>query len=401
MKVLLINDYGYEAGGAEVIVHTLRDALRKRGHEVIVFTSSASDGRLPIHADELCHGTLDEARTSLQCMNLSAFRRLRQVIQSFRPDVAHVNLYLTQLSPFILHALERVPTIYYAQWYRAICPVGTRQLPNGQRCSLPVGIACLKQGCIPRHYWPRIMAQMAMNRAWFGRFNRVTAISRIVAHRLKELGGPAIQQVGVVYPGTKLTLPRGEDDMALHPAIVFAGRLVPEKGIDVLIKAFANIYACHANSQLIILGNGPSRRALETIVDQLGLKSAVHFFGHISQPQTTAVMRQAWCLCVPSLWEEPFGMIAAEAQMQGIPVIASMSGGLAEIIDDGTTGFLVPPGDIDALANRLHVLLSNRSLVVRMGMQSHQRAASLFSADEFAKRFELVYDEAIRTACTR
>jgi glycosyltransferase involved in cell wall biosynthesis len=321
MKVLLVNDYGYEAGGAEIIIYTLRDALRGRGHEVRVFASSASDGKLPLRADELCHGTLYEARTNLQCMNLSAFRSLRNLIRSFKPDIVHVNLYLTQLSPFILRALARVPSVYYAQWYRAICPVGTRLLPTGESCRLPIGISCLKQGCIPRHYWPRIMAQMAINRAWFGRFNRVTAISQAVANRLEEFGGSVMRQVDVVYPGTVWTPARTALEIATTPVILCAGRLVPEKGIDVLIRAFSLIQSSHQDSRLIIVGDGPSRPSLTALTDELGLSGRVDFRGHLSQADTAAAIRAAWCLCVPSLWEEPFGMIAAEAQMQGIPVI--------------------------------------------------------------------------------
>ena len=400
MKVLLVNDYGYEAGGAEIIIYTLRDALRGRGHEVRVFASSASDGKLPLRADELCHGTLHEARTNLQCMNLSAFRSLRNLIRSFKPDIVHVNLYLTQLSPFILRALARVPSVYYAQWYRAICPVGTRLLPTGESCRLPIGISCLKQGCIPRHYWPRIMAQMAINRAWFGRFNRVTAISQAVANRLEEFGGSVMRQVDVVYPGTVWTPARTALEIATTPVILCAGRLVPEKGIDVLIRAFSLIQSSHQDSRLIIVGDGPSRPSLTALTDELGLSGRVDFRGHLSQADTAAAIRAAWCLCVPSLWEEPFGMIAAEAQMQGIPVIASRAGGLAEIIEEGITGFLVPSGDVDALASRLQMLITNGSLAVQLGIQSHERAARLFGAEAFARRFEDVYHETIAAANT-
>jgi glycosyltransferase involved in cell wall biosynthesis len=369
--------------------------LRGRGHEVRVFASSASDGKLPLRADELCHGTLYEARTNLQCMNLSAFRSLRNLIRSFKPDIVHVNLYLTQLSPFILRALARVPSVYYAQWYRAICPVGTRLLPTGESCRLPIGISCLKQGCIPRHYWPRIMAQMAINRAWFGRFNRVTAISQAVANRLEEFGGSVMRQVDVVYPGTVWTPARTALEIATTPVILCAGRLVPEKGIDVLIRAFSLIQSSHQDSRLIIVGDGPSRPSLTALTDELGLSGRVDFRGHLSQADTAAAIRAAWCLCVPSLWEEPFGMIAAEAQMQGIPVIASRAGGLAEIIEEGITGFLVPSGDVDALASRLQMLITNGSLAVQLGIQSHERAARLFGAEAFARRFEDVYQETI------
>jgi hypothetical protein len=101
-------------------------------------------------------------------------------------------------------------------------------------------------------------------------------------------------------------------------------------------------------------------------------------------------------LCAPSLWEDPFGMIAAEVQMKGIAVIDSLSGGLAEITDYGNTEFILQPGNVDALARSMPKLTSNRSLVFELGHQSHIRASRLFGADAVAKRFELIYDTVIR-----
>lgn len=81
--------------------------------------------------------------------------------------------------------------------------------------------------------------------------------------------------------------------------------------------------------------------------------------------------------------------------MHGVAAVASRSGGLAEIVSDGATGFLVPPGDIDVLASRLESMLADRTAVESMGSRGHERALSLFSLDAFAGRFEAIYHEAI------
>lgn len=166
MKILLVNDYGTLAGGAEVIVFGLRDALRARGHDVRVFTSSAKADDGPFLADDSCFGTSSRWRTILQCGNVSAYTAIRRVIDRFRPDVVHVNLYLTQLSPLVLLGIADIAAVYYAQWYRPICPVGTRLRPDGSVCGTPAGTACLRAGCVPAWDWPPLMLQMAMNDAW-------------------------------------------------------------------------------------------------------------------------------------------------------------------------------------------------------------------------------------------
>lgn len=391
MKILLVNDYGTPAGGAEVIVFGLRAVLRARGHDVRVFASAARDGDAPLLADDVCHGTTGEWRTHLQCMNLPAARELRRVLARFQPDVVHVNLYLTQLSPFILRELRGIPSVYYAQWYRAICPLGTRRLPTGETCRLRAGIACLRSGCVPRHYWPPLMAQMTLDRRWGRRFSRVTAISRAVADRLGEYGAPHLRTATVVHPGTAAAEARTASEMTPTPSVVTAGRLVPEKGVDVLIRAFARIVTHHPTARLVVVGDGPSRESLVRLAADAGVAERVDFRGQLSHGDTLAEIRRSWISCVPSLWEEPFGMIAAEAQMHGVAVVASHTGGLSEIVEDGVTGYLVPPGDVDALAARLDAMFADRVATLAMGGQGHERARKVFSLDAFADRFEAIY----------
>lgn len=389
MRILLVNDYGTIHGGAEVIVFALRDALRARGHEVRVFTSSAGGSDLTLQADDRCFGTIGRWRTLVQCANPAAALALRRVLGAFRPDVVHVNLYLTQLSPLILRTLRGTPSIYYAQWCRAICPTGTRRLPDGSTCRHRIGMPCLRNGCLSAHDFPLLMAQSSLERAWGGAFGRVTAISRTVAERLREFGGPHLRSAEVVYPGTEVVEPRATASDA--PTAISAGRLVAEKGIDVLLRAFARARARTPRARLVLVGSGPERAALERLAEELGIRAHVDFRGHLRHKDAMAAVREAWVACVPSLWEEPFGMIAAEAQMLGVAVAASRTGGLAEIVEDGATGWLVPPGDVEALAGSLDEAFAGRGRTLERGAAGHAMARARFGAAGCAERFESVY----------
>ncbi len=391
MKILLVNDYGVPVGGAENIVLSLRDELRRRGHEARLFASTAAIAGLPNLADTTCHGTTGPLRTPLQSANPWAERALERILADFRPDVVHVNLYLTQLSPLILRALHGTPSVYYAQWYRAVCPLGTRRRPDGKSCEANVGAACLRSGCLSAQAWPFFMFQAHCDRAWGGVFHRVTAISQAVAESLDTYGAPHLHGATVVPPGTAVVEPR--QDFAALPGIVAAGRLVPEKGFDVLLRAFRIVAARIPQARLEIVGDGPEAAPLGRLAATLGVADKVSFPGHLSHADTLIRMRGAWVTCVPSVWAEPFGMTAAEAQMQGVPVVASRTGGLGEIVRDGITGRVVEPGDIDGLAAALLGMLADRETVASMGRAAHADARERFDLPGFAARFEAIYRE--------
>jgi len=118
LKILLVSDYAPPIGGAEIMTLMLRDGLRERGHDVRIFASRAESSPDDTHADYYCFGTTTTARTALQVANPWAYRRLRSVLAEFRPDVVHVKMFLTQLSPLILPLLRDVPTLHHVVWYR-------------------------------------------------------------------------------------------------------------------------------------------------------------------------------------------------------------------------------------------------------------------------------------------
>lgn len=391
MRILLVNDYGTPSAGAETIVLSLRDELRRRGHDARLFASTATAPGLPNLADATCHGTTTALRTPLQVANPWAARALRRTLAAFRPDVVHVNLYLTQLSPLILRVIRDTPSVYYAQWYRAVCPLGTRHRPDGRACHAAVGIACLRSRCLSGRAWPLKMLQARCDRAWGGALRRVTAISRAVAESLDAHGAPHLRGATVVHPGTEVVEPRRA--LAAEPTIVAAGRLVPEKGIDVLLRAFRTVVARIPAARLVIAGAGPDGETLRNLAASLGISARVSFPGHLSRSDTLATIRGAWASCVPSVWAEPFGMVAVEAQMEGVPVVASRTGGLAEIVRDGVTGRLVEPGDVDGLAAALLSVIDDRTTVATMGAAAHADARERFDLPGFTARFEAIYRE--------
>jgi len=386
MKILLINDYAVPQGGAEIVILNLRDALRRRGHDARLFASSAGENGMRSLADYTCLGTTSRFRTLLQSANPWAAMRLRRVLAAFQPDVVHVKMFLTQLSPLILPLLRSIPSLYHVVWYRPICPLGTKLLPNGTQCYSPPGAICYRTGCLPARDWLPLMLQMKLWRHWRGVFDLIVANSEPVKRRLIAEG---IDPVEVVLNAAPFREPRSSLSPAL--TLVFAGRLVREKGVDVLLRAFAKIGNQLPEAKLLICGDGPERAAIENLVTELGLTGRVSMLGFKSNEEVWRIFREAWVVAVPSIWQEPFGQVAIEAMMNGVALVASRSGGLGEIVCHGKTGFLVSPGDSNELAAALLRVLSDRKLAEQLGQAGHQRAITEFSETKFVDRFIQLY----------
>lgn len=387
MRILLISDYGTPTGGAELMVLSLRDALRRRGHDARLFASSARPLGLPSQADYACFGIASRLRGLIQVANPSAFWRLRQVLRDFQPDVAHVRLFLGQLSPAILPLLGDIPAIHHVAWYRSICPIGTKMLPDGTKCHEPAGAACLRHQCFPAWAWPAAMLQMNLSKGWQGAFNIVVANSYATQRRLEQEG---VRRVQVIWNGVPVRALRGP--LAEHPIVVFAGRLLQEKGADLLLDAFAQVVTRFPAARLLIAGDGPERSRLVSQINRLGLDSNVRMLGHLSRTDLECEFGNAWVQVVPSRWEEPFGLVAAEALMRGTAVIASDTGGLAEFVQHDETGILVAPQDPQALAEALQTLLQDPELAHRMGLKGRAFAMQHLSEDIFVDRFVSLYE---------
>ena len=178
--------------------------------------------------------------------------------------------------------------------------------------------------------------------------------------------------------------------------MAFAGRLVKEKGVDVLLRAFAKVAATVPEAKLLVVGDGPDRDRLTALAAELKLQSCVAFLGHLSRDEMERELNAAWVQVVPSLWAEPFGIVAPEAMMRGTAVVASKAGGLSEIVQDGRTGFLVPPGAVDPLAQKLIQILCDRSLAERLGRMGREIALSQFSEPVFIDHFVDLYNSLLR-----
>jgi glycosyltransferase involved in cell wall biosynthesis len=391
MRVLLVTDWTANEGGIEVYVTRVSQALRVTGCEVRLLTSSV--GAAPGGpADYVALGTDNPvAQTFLQIVNPFAMARLRTAVREFRPDVVQVNMFEKYLSPGIFEVLRDVPTVVVVHYYKPVCPTALKVLPDGSLCQVPAGLVCRRGGCVGLPEWLRDRPRYALIRSGLARASRVLACSRWMAEQLR-LNGIRSEAIPLPVPGPGPGFVRRP---ATEPRFVYAGRLDREKGVDLLLRAFARVLASRPAARLRIVGGGARQGGLEKLATELGVSAAVGFVGRAAFEEVEAMLGHAWALVAPSLWPEPLGLTAIEAITRGVPAITSASGGFAETVEHGVSGYLVPNGDEGALADRLVSVIDAGPTtvpdrVVRELLNRHDGSAH-------AARLSAIFQEALAT----
>lgn len=162
--------------------------------------------------------------------------------------------------------------------------------------------------------------------------------------------------------------------------VCYLGRLSPEKGVDVLIRACASLRPAHPSVRLLVVGYGPAEKQLRNLADELNIMDICLFAGGASDP--VDMYQSSDIFVCPSVWAEGFGYVNIEAMATGLPVVASATGGIADAVQDRQTGLLVPPGDVPALAKTLTELIADPALRHRFGAAGRRRATAEFSLEE-------------------
>ncbi len=181
---------------------------------------------------------------------------------------------------------------------------------------------------------------------------------------------------------------------AQSPMIFFIGRLVPEKGVQVLLEAAPAIIGSFPGAHFVIAGSGPFEGYLRQRVKELGLEGKVAFAGYIDEGTKNELYRAASVAVFPSLYE-PFGIVALEAMVMGTPLVVSACGGLDEIVDHEVEGLKIYPGDAASLAGQVCRLLGDEKWAAELAERAYTRALHNFSWEKIAERTSHVYKEIV------
>lgn len=364
-------------GGAEVHTLILSQGLIERGHDV-VFAAPYNEDPLMKRVTEVgCSVHFLPARPGwMRLLDIAAARELATLIRSKRIDIVHTHLWNADTIGWMAARWTKIPI------------VSTIHGPT-----MPVH---LDQRWYHRVHH-RIYASMLR------RMDRVIAISNFVKeYTAEDLGIPA-ESMTVVHNCSDIDAYQREFDVAATraesglplnaPLVTIVGELTGRKGIMEFIEAAAIIAQQAPLTHFVLVGRGPLEDAARTKAKELGIASQTHFLGW--RPDIPELLAASDVLAVTSR-KEGFGRTITEAMASSLPVVSFDSGAPREIIDDGTTGYLVPPGDIDGFGMRVSELLKNEDLRRRMGSAGLERARSHFDTPVFVDSTEKVLIEASR-----
>lgn len=396
---MLAQSFAPIVGGEERVVEDLSRELVARGHDVSIATLQQPDGATAgevagarVHtlrstSYRITRGHQDtERRHAPPAPDPETVHDLRRVLRRERPQIVHAHNWIVH-SYLPLVRESRSALALSLHDYGLIC--ATKRLRRKDEvCSGPAPVKC--QLCASEHYGVSRGLVASCGVGWFGpRLRRKVDVFLPVSSTVEELcriGGGEVSRVIPNFIGELPSPPLDDARLAQlpdEPFILFFGDATVDKGAWHLAEAYRRL---ENPPPLVLVGR--------CYIDELKERPNVHVTGAWPHGLAIEALRRSLFTVAPSLWPEPFGIVALEASAAGKPVIASDIGGLRDIVVDGGTGLLVPPDDRLALVEAMRLLIGDGALRERLGAAAAARAQT-FSPAAILPRFEDAYELAI------
>jgi glycosyltransferase involved in cell wall biosynthesis len=349
-------------GGVEVLSMQLLPELQKKGYELIVLTSQSNPNiktedefkgipiyRVPFHKG-IANNNLQEIKKTKQ--------KVKEIINTFGPDLIHLNS--IDNSIFFLpqedDPLNKIPILFTVH---ALPPF----LVNENTLLMKI---------LNSAHW-------------------ITTASQAMLSVIQNLATEKKDRISLIYYGLKTPGVEFVPPDFISPRLLCIGRVVQEKGFDLVINSFAEVLIQFPKARLIIAGDGPAKSELEKQVKDLNVSHAVKFVGWVSPEDIPRLINSCSVIIVPSRWEEPFGLVALQAAQMSRPVIAAQVGGLPEIVVHNKTGLLFEKDNHSSLMEKINFLLGNPETAIQMGTKAQMKAIEDFGFDSFVGEYDKLY----------
>ncbi len=324
-------------------------------------------------------GAFDDRSLAFPVIRKPSFVALWRLIRA--ADVVHIAG--PALAPLFLARLARKPVVVEHHGYQAVCPNGLLvHQPDRAICPghFQAGryTECLRCQTAEEISWVRSLANLFL---MFPRNSLARGVACNIAVSEHSLKREALPRASVVYHGVEDPFGNESVTTAFSPVrgkLCFAavGRLVPEKGLPVLLEAAQILKAEGRQFEILLIGDGPERPGLEANIERTGLSGLVRITGFLQGAAFAEVLDRVHVVVMPSVWEETAGLAAIEQMMRGRLVIASKIGGLGEVVGDA--GLTCLPGSADDLARCMREVLQDPAKIANLGGEARDRARRLF-----------------------
>jgi glycosyltransferase involved in cell wall biosynthesis len=329
--------------------------------------------------------------------NPGAARALGRVISDVAPDVVHFHNVYPLLSPSVLQACrDRVPAVVTFHNYRPLCPTG-EMFRSGEPCNACVGripTAAVRHGCYRGSRLstaPVALASLTQRRVWRSVPSAYIFLSHAQQGAFSSLGLPGDR---CFVKGNLVVAPSPAADGPRAPIVAYVGRLDEAKGVRFLMEAWDRYREVDGDSalRLAVAGSGQLDPLVRAWADR---HASVDVLGLLTRDGCAALMAKARSVVVPSVWEEPFGLVVAEAMAAGTPPIAPTHGSFPELIQDGVDGVLFPSGEPEALGRLFALVAKTPARFEQLGRAARATYSRRFTSEKNMTDLLAIYRFAI------
>ena len=389
MKILMVNKFLYPRGGCETYMLKLSEELKRQGHE-IEFFGMYDEKNTVGNSENLYTTNMDFHSTGIArflypfkiIYSFEAYKKIGKVIDSFKPDIVHMNNINFQLTPSIIYAIKKrnIPLVQTVHDYQMICPnhllYSLEEAKPCERCITGSKFNCLKYSCIhsskAKSLIGAIEAKLYSLLKTYKKVDLFVCPSKFLAEKLLSADS--------LYSGKTFTIhnfiekkPIPEKTDSGEPYVAFASRLSIEKGVDILAKAAKLL----PNVPFVIAGNGPDDECLKNIPN-------VKMKGFLTGDELISLIANAKVMILPSVWYENCPLNILETHSFCVPVITMNSGGMAELVEDGKTGLLIKEPTAEATAQAINKCFEDEEFYSILKQNCEKRKDEIIEVGDYA-----------------
>lgn len=367
MKILLVNNFDYIKGGSDRVFIETANLLVEKGHTIAIFSASDKlqkpaliDSRITKYAtpDILSDSDKSEITKGLSFLkNSIAQGDLKKCIDEFEPDLAHLHIFQSRLSSFVVKTLKKshVPMVMSVHEYKILCPVYTHLDRNDQiceRCKNFSYLPCVFNKCVEGNFAKSTLITLDsylrdLFTSYVKNIDKFIMVSQFIDDKHTKRYPKYADKFMHLYNFVDST--KFKCDYHRGDYILYFGRLSREKGVMTLLKAAQEL----PHVSFKIAGTGPIAEELRSYVTSIGLAN-VEFLGFQSGDALLTLITHSKFTVVPSEWYENNPMNVIESFFMGRPVIGANIGGISELVKDDKTGFLFESNNVNQLVNVLN-----------------------------------------------
>ena len=389
MKILMVNKFLYPRGGCETYMLKLSEELKRQGHEIEFFgmydeknTVGNSENLYTTNMDFHSAGIARFFYPFKIIYSLEAYKKIGKVIDSFKPDIVHMNNINFQLTPSIIYAIKKrnIPLVQTVHDYQMICPnhllYSLEEAKPCERCINGSKFNCFKYGCIhgskAKSLIGVIEAKLYSLLKTYKKVDLYVCPSKFLEEKLLSADSLYSGKTFMVHNFIeKKSMPEKTDTE--KPYVAFASRLSVEKGVGILAKAAKLL----PDITFKIAGTGPDDECLKNIPN-------VNMLGFLTGDELISLIANARVMILPSVWYENCPLNILETHAFGVPVITMNSGGMTELVEDGKTGLLIKEPTPEATAGAINKCFEDEEFYSSLKQNCEIRKDEIIEVGDYA-----------------